>query len=103
MGFMDKAKQWADDADRKSAVVRAATTRSQTVEYDVVEIREKFFDQQGAAPSQKLNRLLNERAALGWRLRQLVSAEVAGAVAKRDGWMIVFERDVIPDVGDGPS
>ncbi len=67
---------------------------AQLVEYDVVELREKLLSGRGSAPTEALKRLLNERAAEGRRLRQLISGEVAGLVGKREGWMVVLERDV---------
>ena len=66
----------------------------QRFEYDVVELREKWLDAAGSAPTDKLRRLLNERATAGWQLKNLVSAEVAGMIGKRDGWMVIFERDL---------
>jgi len=66
----------------------------QRFEYDVVELREKLLDGYGSAPTDKLRGLLNARAAEGWQLKHLVTAEVAGMLGKRDGWMVILERPV---------
>lgn len=67
---------------------------TQRFEYDVVELREKLLSGLGDAPTNKLRQLLNDRAREGWQLKHLVTAEVAGMVTKRDGWMVIFEREI---------
>lgn len=105
MGFKDRINQQLDAA-RDSAPAQPVapidfrpgtpdpSPLARTHEYDVVEIREKLLSGRGSAPSQALRALLNERAAQGWRLKNLVSGEVAGMVGKREGWMVIFEREM---------
>jgi hypothetical protein len=65
-------------------------------EKGVVELREKLFQGTGSAPTDKLRNMLNERARQGSQLKHLVTAEVAGMVGKREGWMVIFERQLAP-------
>ena len=92
---VEKAQREAQEAakaERLAAYETAAAVRR--FEYDVVELREKLLDGYGSAPTDKLRNLLNARAGSGWQLKTLVSAEVAGIVGKRDGWMVILERAV---------
>ncbi len=98
MGWRDKVKDVVTEGMEGIGVPPsprdAVSAAGPRVEYEVIELREKLLDARGSAPSEKLTSLLNERASRGWRLRQVIAAEVAGVVGKREGWMVIFERDV---------
>ena len=63
-------------------------------EYMVVELREKMIG--GKVSGDRLQKLLNEQAAQGWRLRAITSADVKGRVGPGgvEGLLITFERSV---------
>jgi hypothetical protein len=63
-------------------------------EYKVVELREKMIG--GKVSGDRLQKLLNEHAAQGWRLRAITSADVKGRVGPGgvEGLLITFERAV---------
>lgn len=95
MGLMDKMEQSVEKDERKQEErLAGGPLGPPTVEYDVIELREKMIGMRGDAPTDKLRSLLNARAKAGWRLKHLVHADVAGLVGKRDGWMVIFERDL---------
>ena len=58
----------------------------------VVELREKMIG--GKISGDRLQKLLNENAAQGWRLRAITSADVKGRVGPGgvEGLLITFER-----------
>ena len=60
--------------------------------YKVVEVREKMIG--GKMSGEKLERLLNEHASQGWRLRAITTAEVKGRVGPGgvEGLLVTFER-----------
>ena len=60
--------------------------------YKVVEIREKMLG--GKMSGDKLQDILNEQAAQGWRLRAITSTEVRGRVGPGgvEGLLVTFER-----------
>lgn len=60
--------------------------------YTVVEVREKMLG--GKMSGEALERLLNEYAARGWRLRAITSTEVKGRVGPGGvaGLLVTFER-----------
>jgi hypothetical protein len=60
--------------------------------YTVVEVREKMLG--GKMSGEGLERLLNEYAARGWRLRTITSTEVKGRVGPGgvEGLLVTFER-----------
>ena len=60
--------------------------------YKVVEIREKMLG--GKMSGDKLQDILNEQAAQGWRLRAVTSTEVKGRVGPGgvEGLLVTFER-----------
>jgi hypothetical protein len=60
--------------------------------YKVVEIREKMLG--GKMSGDKLQDILNEQAAQGWRLRAITSTEVKGRVGPGgvEGLLVTFER-----------
>ena len=60
--------------------------------YKVVEIREKMLG--GKMSGDKLQDILNEQAAEGWRLRAITSTEVRGRVGPGgvEGLLVTFER-----------
>jgi hypothetical protein len=62
--------------------------------YKVVELREKLVG--GKMSGDKLEKILNDHAAQGWRLRAITSAEVRGRVGPGgvEGLLITFERAV---------
>lgn len=63
-------------------------------EYKVVEIREKLIG--GKLSGDKLQKILNENAAQGWRLTHITEAEVKGRVGPGgvEGLLVTFERQV---------
>ena len=60
--------------------------------YKVVELREKMIG--GKMSGARLEKLLNEHAAQGWRLRAITSSDVKGRVGPGgvEGLMVTFER-----------
>jgi uncharacterized protein DUF4177 len=60
--------------------------------YRVVELREKLVG--GKMSGEKLEQVLNEYAATGWRLRAITSAEIKGRVGPGsvEGLLVTFER-----------
>lgn len=60
--------------------------------YKVVEIREKMLG--GKMSGDKLQDILNEQAAQGWRLKAITSTEVKGRVGPGgvEGLLVTFER-----------
>jgi len=60
--------------------------------YNVVEIREKMLG--GKMSGDKLQDVLNEQAAQGWRLKAVTSTEVKGRVGPGgvEGLLVTFER-----------
>ena len=60
--------------------------------YTVVELREKMLG--GKMSGEGLERVLNEYAAQGWRLRAITSTEVKGRVGPGgvSGLLVTFER-----------
>jgi Domain of unknown function (DUF4177) len=65
---------------------------AERVEYMVLELREKLLG--GKMSGEKLERILNEHAAQGWRLKTITSAEVKGRVGPGgvEGLLVTFER-----------
>lgn len=61
---------------------------AQMVEYDVIEFRKDLLGRLDT-PTETLKRVLNARAREGWRLKNIIGADVAGA-----GLIVIFERDV---------
>jgi hypothetical protein len=61
-------------------------------EYKVLELREKLFG--GKMSGDKLERILNEHARQGWRLKAITSADVKGRVGPGgvEGFLVTFER-----------
>lgn len=61
--------------------------------YKVVEVREKMIG--GKMSGDKLEKLLNEHAAQGWRLRTITSTEVRGRVGPGgvEGLLVTFEAE----------
>ena len=61
-------------------------------EYKVVELREKLLG--GKMSGAKLESILNEHAAQGWRLKTITTAEVKGRIGPGgvDGILVTFER-----------
>jgi hypothetical protein len=60
--------------------------------YKVVEIREKMLG--GKMSGEKLEKILNEHAALGWHLKAITSADIKGRIGPGgvEGLLITFER-----------
>ncbi|KAB7746278.1 DUF4177 domain-containing protein [Nostocoides sp. F2B08] len=60
--------------------------------YKVVEVRERMLG--GKVSGDKIEKILNEHAAQGWRLRAITSADVKGRVGPGgvEGLLITFER-----------
>jgi hypothetical protein len=67
---------------------------SERVEYRVLELREGLIG--GKLSGEKLERILNEQAAEGWRLKTITSAEIKGRVGPGgvEGLLVTFERVV---------
>jgi hypothetical protein len=63
-------------------------------EYKVLELREKLFG--GKMSGDKLEKILNENARQGWRLKAITSADVKGRVGPGgvEGLLVTFERVV---------
>jgi hypothetical protein len=63
-------------------------------QYTVVELREGMIG--GKMSGDKLEQVLNEHAAQGWRLRAITSVEVKGRVGPGgvEGLLVTFERPV---------
>jgi hypothetical protein len=63
-------------------------------EYKVVQIREGLIG--GKMSADKLEKILNESAAQGWRVKAITSAEVKGRVGPggTEGVLVTFERQV---------
>jgi hypothetical protein len=61
--------------------------------YTVAEVREKLVG--GKMSGEVLEKLLNEYAAQGWRLRAITSTEVKGRVGPGGvgGLLVTFERE----------
>jgi hypothetical protein len=59
--------------------------------YKVVEVREKMIG--GKMSGDKLEKLLNDHAAQGWRLKAITSTEVKGRVGPGgvEGMLVTFE------------
>jgi hypothetical protein len=60
--------------------------------YKVVEVREKMIG--GKVSGDRIEKILNEHAQEGWRLRTITSADVKGRVGPGgvEGLLITFER-----------
>ena len=63
-------------------------------EYKVVEVREKMFGDKMSG--RHLERLLNEHAAQGWRLKAITGADVKGRIGPGgvEGLLVTFERPI---------
>ena len=63
-------------------------------EYKVVQIREGLIG--GKMSSDKLEKILNDWASQGWRVKAITSAEVKGRVGPggTEGLLVTFERPV---------
>ncbi|MFF5989273.1 DUF4177 domain-containing protein [Prauserella flavalba] len=63
-------------------------------EYKVVEIREKMIG--GKMSGARLENVLNDHAAQGWRLKAITTAEVKGRIGPGgvEGVLVTFEREV---------
>jgi Domain of unknown function (DUF4177) len=61
-------------------------------EYRVVELREGLIG--GKMSGEKLEKVLNQQAAEGWRLRAITAVEVKGRVGPGgvEGILVTFER-----------
>jgi len=61
-------------------------------EYKVLELREKMIG--GKMSGYKLERILNEHARQGWRLKAITSADVKGRLGPGgvEGLLVTFER-----------
>ena len=61
--------------------------------YRVIEVREKMLG--GKMSGDKLERLLNEQARQGWRLKAITSADIKGRLGPGgvEGLLITFERE----------
>ena len=64
-------------------------------EYKVDEIREGMLG--GKMSGDKLQKVLNDRAADGWQLRAITAVEVKGRVGPGgvDGVLVTFERPLV--------
>ncbi len=63
-------------------------------EYKVVEVREGLMG--GKLSGDKIEKILNEHAGEGWRLRELTPGDVKGRVGPgaTEGVLLTFERQV---------
>lgn len=64
-----------------------------TYAYKVVEIRERMIG--GRMATDKLEKILNDNAKDGWRLKAITSADVKGRVGPGgvEGLLITFEKE----------
>jgi Domain of unknown function (DUF4177) len=84
--------------DRQHTVMhrreRCATMGSmaERYEYKVLELREKMIG--GKMSGDKLEKVLNQHAGEGWRLKAITSADVKGRVGpgSTEGLLVTFER-----------
>jgi Domain of unknown function (DUF4177) len=62
-------------------------------EYKCVEMRAKILG--GALSGEKLERVLNEHAAQGWRFKTMSAVDVKGRIGPggTDGLLVTFERE----------
>jgi uncharacterized protein DUF4177 len=65
---------------------------AERVEYKVLELRERMIG--GKMSGEKLERILNDHAVEGWRLKAITSAEVKGRIGPGgvEGLLVTFER-----------
>ncbi|HEX6499060.1 MAG TPA: DUF4177 domain-containing protein [Micromonosporaceae bacterium] len=63
-------------------------------EYRVLELREKLIG--GKMSGDRLEKILNEQAAKGWRLKAITAADVKGRIGPGgvEGLLVTFERSV---------
>ncbi|UQS24986.1 DUF4177 domain-containing protein [Amycolatopsis thermalba] len=63
-------------------------------EYKVVELREKLIG--GKMSGARLEKVLNDQAAQGWRLKAITTADVKGRLGPGgvEGILVTFERPV---------
>ena len=63
-------------------------------EYSVVELREGMVG--GKMSGDKLEKLLNDHASQGWRLRAITGADVKGRIGPggTEGLLVTFERRI---------
>ncbi|MEE2032225.1 DUF4177 domain-containing protein [Rhodococcus chondri] len=61
--------------------------------YKVIEVREKMLG--GKMSGDKLERLINEQARQGWRLKAITSADIKGRLGPGgvEGLLVTFERE----------
>lgn len=61
--------------------------------YKVIEVREKMLG--GKLSGDKIERLLNEQARQGWRLKAITSADIKGRLGPGgvEGLLVTFERE----------
>jgi len=76
-------------------LVRAAVMMermAERYEYKVVELREKMIG--GKMSGSKLEGILNDHAAEGWRLKTITTAEIKGRIGPGgvEGVLVTFER-----------
>lgn len=76
------------------APARDHRVMAERYEYKVLELREKLFG--GKMSGDKLEKILNENARQGWRLKAITSADVKGRVGPGgvEGLLVTFERVV---------
>ena len=65
---------------------------AERVEYKVLELREGLLG--GKLSGDKLERILNDHAAEGWRLKAITSADIKGRVGPGgvEGLLVTLER-----------
>jgi len=84
---------------RRSPSAQAAPTRdhlhmAERYEYKVLELREGLIG--GKMSGEKLQKILNDEARQGWRLKAITSTEVKGRVGPGgvEGLLVTFERTI---------
>ena len=84
---------------RRSPSAQAAPTRdhlhmAERYEYKVLELREGLIG--GKMSGDKLEKILNDEARQGWRLKAITSAEVKGRMGPGgvEGLLVTFERTI---------
>jgi hypothetical protein len=81
-------------ARRRVATTRDSGLMAERYEYKVLELREKMIG--GKMSGDKLEKILNQHAGQGWRLKTITSADVKGRLGPGgvEGLLVTFERTV---------
>lgn len=95
MGLRDRFAQGAGEApDAPSGAPAPGAPPGQCVAYKVETIRSKLIGDRMECG--EVERLLNQRAAEGWRLKSAIETEVKGRIGPGGtmGLLLIFEREM---------